>query len=439
LNPSGGIGLEGQAAYNAFNNHFGSGSLIDPGDIEDEEPPRAFINYLLFDENFALVDAGFDQVTTNAEQVGVSPNVLHDYLSLHVKIKQKGYLYVYVSNEHPVLANVYFDDLKIVHHTGVEQSDDYYAFGLTFNSYQRENTTKNNYTYNGKELQDELDLGWLDYGARMYMPEIGRWGLVDRLADHSYHNTPYRYSFNNPINYFDPDGNYELSVTLSKEEKKAIRSEYKGKERREKMAEKKQEKKDEFNVMMASVREMLSDNPNLGGDMGIGDSFESVSGFDLNKDGDDLFTENGKGPKIALNGNLKSAGVTQGQQVDIASNMDEFETMVTVLHEYVHVGGNKGLIKGDFTQGGYNYSNIFKDFAYQASSLQDARSQYIQDSDPRIQANNARLFDRSYRGINVEGGYLFEKMSFGQPLLSPAANEKGRRAYLDYKSPPVPK
>jgi RHS repeat-associated protein len=206
LNPSGGIGLEGQAAYNAFNNHFGLGSLIDPGDIEDEEPPRAFINYLLFDENFALVDAGFDQVTTNAEQVGVSPNVLHDYLSLHVKVNQKGYLYVYVSNEHPVLANVYFDDLKIVHHTGVEQSDDYYPFGLAFNSYSRENSTANQYLYNGKERQDELGLDWLDYGARMYMPEIGRWGVVDPMADKFYSWSPYTYALDNPVNFIDPDG-----------------------------------------------------------------------------------------------------------------------------------------------------------------------------------------------------------------------------------------
>jgi hypothetical protein len=50
--------------------------------------------------------------------------------------------------------------------------DDHYPTGLTFNSYSRENATPQDYKYNGKELQDELDFGWLDYGSRMYMADI---------------------------------------------------------------------------------------------------------------------------------------------------------------------------------------------------------------------------------------------------------------------------
>jgi RHS repeat-associated protein len=88
----------------------------------------------------------------------------------------------------------------------VEQSDDYYPFGLAFNSYSRENSTANQYLYNGKERQDELGLDWLDYGARMYMPEIGRWGVVDPMADKFYSWSPYTYALDNPVNFIDPDG-----------------------------------------------------------------------------------------------------------------------------------------------------------------------------------------------------------------------------------------
>jgi RHS repeat-associated protein len=87
--------------------------------------------------------------------------------------------------------------------------DNYYPFGLTFNSYSRENSVANQYQYNGKEKQDELGLDWLDYGARMYMPEIGRWGVVDRKTEALPWLTPYRYAFNNPMRFADPNGETE--------------------------------------------------------------------------------------------------------------------------------------------------------------------------------------------------------------------------------------
>jgi len=45
-----------------------------------------------------------------------------------------------------------------------------------------------------------------DYGARGYMPDLGRWGGVDPLAERYYAYSGYNYVANNPFLYFDIDG-----------------------------------------------------------------------------------------------------------------------------------------------------------------------------------------------------------------------------------------
>lgn len=64
------------------------------------------------------------------------------------------------------------------------------------------------YGYAGKEENDELGLQWLDFGARNYDASLGRWFTIDPKADDilQVDLTPYNYSWNNPINVSDPDG-----------------------------------------------------------------------------------------------------------------------------------------------------------------------------------------------------------------------------------------
>lgn len=111
----------------------------------------------------------------------------------------------YYLKDHLGNVRLVFDEKGVV-----LQETDYYPFGL---SIARSGTDAvNKYQYNGKEKQ--VLTGWLDYGARMYMPEIGRWGTVDPLSEQGKRWSPYAYAFDSPMRFIDPDGMWPWAVTV---------------------------------------------------------------------------------------------------------------------------------------------------------------------------------------------------------------------------------
>lgn len=94
----------------------------------------------------------------------------------------------------------------------IVEENNYYPFGLKHKGYNSGfaigsgNSTAQKYKYNGKELQDELGLNMYDMEARNYMPDLGRWSVIDELAESFQNSSPYNFSNNNPILFSDPSG-----------------------------------------------------------------------------------------------------------------------------------------------------------------------------------------------------------------------------------------
>ena len=109
----------------------------------------------------------------------------------------------------------------------IVEVNNYYPFGLLHN-YTATTQNAYQYKYNGKELQET---GMYDYGARFYMPDIGRWGVVDPLAEKTTRYSPYNYAFNNPLRFIDPDGRQAEDIIIRGKDKKEWRIETAGEDK----------------------------------------------------------------------------------------------------------------------------------------------------------------------------------------------------------------
>ncbi len=183
--------------YNGVNSAVGGFGLgANPGDSK----PAAFLNFILFDANYNVMDMDWRGITASA-------NTKEHLVMPTITVKQAGYLFAYLSYEDQSNNVAYFDDFTMKHtKTNVIQSNEYYSHGMpTANSWTRENVIANNFLGNGgTELNSTSLLYDLDY--RNFDPALARLNQVDPLADKFSSLSPYHFAYNNPTGFTDPSG-----------------------------------------------------------------------------------------------------------------------------------------------------------------------------------------------------------------------------------------
>jgi RHS repeat-associated protein len=165
--------------------------------------PLAYVNWVLFDEQFNLVRS-----TSSFERVSAA-GVIETHVRTGMPITQSGYLYIYVSNTTPNIP-VYFDNLKVKHIRGaLLETNEFYPYGLKMAniSYKSASTITNRYGWNGgNEYEDEGELNYSNTFYRKYDAQIGRFTGVDMLAEKFVDLNPYQFGANNPVMFNDPMG-----------------------------------------------------------------------------------------------------------------------------------------------------------------------------------------------------------------------------------------
>lgn len=180
----------------------------------DASRPKAYLNYVLFDENMQI-----DKSFSSAFQVDGNGSWQEIGTTAPIKMPINGYLAIYLSNESRVTkcyecGNVYFDQLLIkLQKRNLLEEAHYYPFGLPMvaqSSGAENNTKANRIKYQGNEYNKELGLNWMNFNARQYDPQLGRFLGADPLADEGIQDifSPYAAMGNAPESTIDPNGTY---------------------------------------------------------------------------------------------------------------------------------------------------------------------------------------------------------------------------------------
>ncbi len=208
------------------------------------------------------------------------------------------------------------------------EKNDYYSFGLRQNRADYCILGSNKYKYNGKEQNEFGTFITLDYGARFYDPELGRWHSPDPKAEKYFSYSPYNYCIDNPLNFIDPQGD---TVAFAGATEKAAYNDYKNtvNGRVEAYDKRTQTLRDKGKTERADKRDAnRSDNVyvQIQGELNTAESDETVFRVRM---GSNISNSSGAG-NVSYNSNTKEI------DVNIASG-GGWTTMQKVAHEFKHI------------------------------------------------------------------------------------------------------
>ena len=166
--------------------------------------PKAYLNWMLLDNQFSYVSG-----QSGAQQVGAADAIIP--LANTFKLKQSGYLYIWVSNETPNW-DAFFDNLSVCTYNGpMLEENHYYPFGLAMAGISdkalKPSYVENKFRYNkgseleNKEFSDGSGLEMYETSLRELDPQLGRWWQMDSKPD--YAQSLYAAMGNNPILHND--------------------------------------------------------------------------------------------------------------------------------------------------------------------------------------------------------------------------------------------
>ncbi len=174
----------------------------------------------LYDLGGAYVSSTITNYSNGAEYDGSNNLVrLQHTEGAIVKNSSGVFQYEYVLRDHLGNTRVTFGNANndgVLTVNDIKQINHYYPFGLNMDGPGFGAGGANKYQFGGKELNSDFGLNWNHHDWRFLDVASGRFVTVDPLSDIEPSQTPYRYAFNNPLTFSDPDGLFETEEEAKK-------------------------------------------------------------------------------------------------------------------------------------------------------------------------------------------------------------------------------